>query len=742
MTLREALRLLLLITAVFGMFAPRGNADAQSLEATQSQSSGVRIGIEGHYRVGRWTGVRFGGNQRVDSIETRDGDGVQVQYDQPRPIDLDRWGYVIPGSEAAPLVLRSDGAVVATTRLPTEGSPSRGDAMIPLKMRWIVAIGDPLEVESIGANEILERDAQIAVSIPKQPGGFPDSALGYDGVDLILIGGSSSDLLRGLSEPQRRAISDWIIAGGRVLLTLGESAPELVQAAPWLVSLLPIAEIVTTEIDPSALESYTSTQTPLEPFVGAKLPKDKGRMLIMGRTSRRVSTPLAVDYNVGFGRVTVVAADLDNDAFARWPERLDLITRLTGTILIPEPPQEQRRQRSRSTAYDDLAGQLRSALDQFGIKRQFGFSLVSLILMALIAAIGPLDFLLINRVLGRPLLGWLTFPIVAIGLSIVLAYQSKPVATAGTSTSGTSDVPLHYNRIEIFDFDANHGIGRGFATNYLYVHGAARFDITVEETESLSAVSKTMDEMVTVPFGYAGESFGGIQIAIEDSRLPIYQVEFDIDGSGDGAETRTSMKGLPLASRSSKSIATYCRFEPKFASDVVMDSRPGSELLQGEFTNPLPIDVLDGMLVYRNWAYLLPTRFPAGAAIARVDTLRQKNFRWRLSRQEALGSSTETEAWDPTDNDSPHRIAEMLMFHDAVGGTRYTGLRHDPLSFLDLSHVLADDRCLLVGKVDENLTRISATDRGNDKDTSGTTLTLVRVALPVRKAGRYRSLSD
>ena len=47
--------------------------------------------------------------------------------------------------------------------------------------------------------------------------------------------------------------------------------------------------------------------------------------------------------------------------------------------------------------------------------------------MALIAAIGPLDYLLINRVLGRPLLGWVSFPVVAIGLSVLLAMQARPV---------------------------------------------------------------------------------------------------------------------------------------------------------------------------------------------------------------------------------------------------------------------------------------------------------------------------
>lgn len=83
--------------------------------------------------------------------------------------------------------------------------------------------------------------------------------------------------------------------------------------------------------------------------------------------------------------------------------------------------------------------------------------------------------------------------------------------------------------------------------------------------------------------------------------------------------------------------------------------------------NPLPVDLLDGMLIYRNWAYLLRTRFPAGGRIERIDSLRQKNFRWRLSRQTALESSRDTEEWDPSTVELPDRVAEMLMFHNAVG---------------------------------------------------------------------------
>jgi hypothetical protein len=603
--------------------------------------------------------------------------------------------------------------------------------MIPAAMPWIVVAGDPLGIDQIGANPLLGRDPQIAVSRPTSATGFPDSSLGYDGVDMLILGGSSQELLSRLSEPQRQAIAEWIMDGGRVFLTLGESAPELMTAAPWLLSLLPIQQLELSRIDPSAIETFISTQTPLAAFVGVSLPKDRGQILIAGRTTRRESIPVAVEYSVGFGRITIIAADLDREPFVSWPQRLDLITQLTGSILqvSAEPPTTK----NRSTSHNDLAGQIRTSLDQFPVKRHFGFSVISLVLMGLIAVIGPLDYLLINRLFGRPLLGWLTFPLAALGLSAILIHQSRPVSARELATTASSDPRRQCNRLEIVDIDAARGLGRGFALHYLYSHDAIRADVNIAESPSLRQMTKRSGRMLTAPFGFPGEAFGGIPIAVEDSRLPIYDLPIRVESMGpDEDRLRTTLQGMPLASRSSKGFMTRSRFVPKLAEQTSLERRPGSELLRGELVNPLPVDLLNGMLIYRNWTYLLPTRFPAGGRIASVDSLRQKNFRWLLSRQESLTGENETAAWNPTGIESRDRIAEMLMFHGASGGTRYTSLRHDPLSFLDLSHVLTYEQCILLGQVADPATVLNANVNGQAIDPDGYRLTLVRVVLPVR----------
>ena len=212
---------------------------------------------------------------------------------------------------------------------------------------------------------------------------------------------------------------------------------------------------------------------------------------------------------------------------------------------------------------------MRITLDQFPLKRTYSFSFLSLILMGLIAAIGPLDFLLINRLFGRPLLGWMSFPLIAVGLTVVLIGQTRP-ALSGPS-GDQPDSLARVNRMEFLDIDTTLGVGRGTSLGYLYSHPATLVDVNVTSSDGLNSMSKQIGHLMTAPFGYPGQSFGGIQIAIEDTRLPIYEVPIVT------AENRVSgsLKGLPLAPRSSKSVGTRYWFEPQLK--VTNVTRPSGQ---------------------------------------------------------------------------------------------------------------------------------------------------------------------
>jgi hypothetical protein len=702
------------------------------------------VGIDGHYRVGCWTPLRLAGRVSSTSdslgIETLDGDGVRVIYQQSSEFAQGASGYMIAGSEGAPLVVRRGDTVLHGTRFPLSGVPAAGPSMIPASMPWIIVIGDPLGMDTIGANSLLGRASSIGITRPRLPTSLPDHAIGYDGVDLVMITHSGIEFLSQLSAQQSEALQSWFLGGGRMLLCLGETSTEDVARVPWLKRFLPesVHDVETVMFDASAVESYTSSQIRLEPFRGINLPKDVGQVLILGRTTRKVSTPIAVEYKLGLGRSTVVAGDLESPEFVAWPERLDLLTRLISDVL-PKKSQEAAAV-NRRTSYSDLAGQMRGALDQFAVKRRFSFSRIALIILALIALLGPLDYFLVNRFLRRPPLGWLTFPFVAIGLSGLLVWFSTPDSTSASaamaSRSEKGSPSVQSNRVEFVDVDLASGTGRGFVWSYFYSHEARRIGLHGESTPELKMLTNSIQSRLVAPFGYPGPSLGGIQIVGDASRMPPYQVQ--LDGT---TSQKAKIVELAIAPRSSKSLVTRYRFDANLTRDVKVSRRRGSELLEGSFTNPLPYDVLDGMLVFRNWAYLLPTRFHTGATIASIDTLRQKNFRWQLSRQQAVKSDSETEAWNPTDSQSVGRIAEMLMFHQAVGGEHYTHLNHDILSELDLSSLLTDEQSMLIGRLERPLSRLSIHDANQSTNETefpeATGLTLIRVSIPIRNTSRY-----
>ncbi|MEO1618500.1 MAG: hypothetical protein AAFV88_21790, partial [Planctomycetota bacterium] len=633
-----------------------------SSDATPKGSGELRIGIGGHYRVGCLTSIRLKTGDRFTDpndllVETVDGDGVRVQFSPYAgmnftPNDWSEITYIAPGSEAAPIVIRSkEAGVLLESRFPLAGNPAEGPAMIPASTPWVLAIGDPLGVDRIGTSNVLtEKLARIAVTKIEDSGRLPQHVWGYDGVDLIMINQAGIDVVRQLSADQRAALTLWLKRGGRVLLCLGESTSEFQDAAPWLLQWLPLEEIQVTRYDPAAFETYTASQTPLKRFEGIRLPRKTGRSILMGRTSRRVSAVLAGSYVYGLGRCTVITADLDSELFAEWPERLSLVTQVMGDFFDEK---DERLKRDGSIAFNDIAGQMRGALDQFPIKPTFSFSLLSLLLMILIAILGPLDYLLINRVLGRPLLGWLSFPLFAITLSVFLISQAKPnkVDRSGENKNA-SEGPLanmRANQFQIVDLDLVSGAGRGLAWSYVYAHEPAQVKAHWQLNDQMRSLQSEDSELTQVayPMGYPGKSFGGIQLAGENQSLGAYQVDSVPSEPGIGSE----ISDLTIAPRSSRSIACEVNLAVKpIANEQGLIRRPGSELLRGEFTNPLPVDLLDGQIVFGNWVYLLPTRVPAGATLPSLGDLRQKNFRWKLTRQQSFEKNvTESVPWKTGD---------------------------------------------------------------------------------------------
>lgn len=675
-------------------FLTASDASAQVATRLDRAEPLISVGVRGVYRPGQWTAIakpdaaKVPDIEKAASIQSLDGNGVRVQYHQDDRASSSDWFYAVPGTSGAPLIIRdSDGAELY--RGAFEGK------VIEPKVPWIVVFGDTLGIEQIGRNELLNREASVAVSQITQSSQLPDHSLGLSGVDLLVIGPSGVEALKDLKDAQKKAIDAWTRHGGHILVSFGKDANAMLEAAPWLSDLLGYSPAMKlTQLDPSAIETYTSSQARLPILDAAELPARGGETLLMGRNESRQSTRVAVKYAVGFGHVSVVAPALDSPEISTWPQRLLLVTRLCGDLFVSEiDSRREARNASPSVGYEDISGQLRMALDRFELRRRVPYSIISIILVSLVALIGPLDYLLVNRWLGRPLLGWITFPLSVLAISGLLIWMGQ------TSAADASAKPTAFiNRMEIVDIDAKSKVptARGWSWAHLTSIDAIKTDYPATlDADLLDPAEQT--HVVSAPFGYPGSTFGGISIAGEDSRLPSYDVTINRPSD---ASFASAIKEIPLSSGGSKGIVSQWLFKPRLSGQSDLSRRRGSELLEGRLTNPLSVDLLNGALVFGEWVYLLPTRLRAGQSIENVDSLRQKNFRWLLARREALENSARSEPWNPEMHDDFARLSEILMFNTVAGGKNYTGLANRPLSHLDLSELLNQETAILFGQLE------------------------------------------
>ncbi|QEG43296.1 hypothetical protein [Roseimaritima ulvae] len=717
--------------------APQASAEPQTPAAPQAPvepaSDSLQWAFDGQFRVGQWTGVRIvpgqqegaAGKDATDpwgelELETIDGDGVRVRYRDQGPQAgsyKSPWRYVVPSATSAPLLLRdAAGNVLQRTRFP--------DQAIAVEQRRVLVLGDPMGIDQIGRNEMLGRDATLATAVIRDPQRLPDHWIGYESIDTLVITATASPMLAELSEPVIDAIVGWVQRGGSVLVTIGDSGAEAYQRSSLIRRLVPFeSEPLSLPMEPAPIEAFTSAQQRLEDFNAVVLPFHVGQPLLVGRTVERRPMAMAMQYRVGLGQVVAIAADLDQAPFADWPRRTDLILGVMSG-LIPEDQDPSSGRATHDANYTDIAGQLRATLDRFPSDARIPFSVVAFSLVGLFFFIGPLDYLLVNRWLKRPLVGWLTFPLLILASSVFLVYWSTRDDGQQTRT----------NHIEIVDINAITKTGRGFRTDYLFSPQAGRFDMQLDIAEGFQPAvdSERLSGPLLSPFGYSGSTYGGIQVNVEDQRLPAYQIVLDRSDRLLGSRVEQA----PLASGSSKGFTATWSFD--FRSPVEQGlQRLRRRELAGSLVNPLPVDVLDGMILDRDKVYMLPSRFRAGATISRVEDLRPRVLRWLLTGRKKTDDSTVSKRWEPADDSDIERVGEVLAFYNIAGGESYTGLSNEPLRRLDLSEILTDDRALLIGKLEQPSTSLAISQQQADGTavavdaTGGQTVSMVRVLLPV-----------
>jgi hypothetical protein len=707
----------------------------QAALAEDSPSAGPRIvdvawGLGGQFKVGYWTPVRvdmdagagaFSGKLEIvapdsDDLLVRFAHGSAGQLELASGQARTVWHYFKTGKTRAELRVRlidRDGRV-------WDERVIRDVVAAPSHWQWVVSAGAGIGVEDASVYLARMRGERLISSVLADPAEFPDRWYGYEGVNALVVSTAEPSPLERLSDAQFAAFEQWLQLGGRCVISAGARAGELFQEGGRLHALRPGAFVEldeywkTTGLEHFARAVERLTSSPAAPL--AVFQDLRGKVICYEGVGGVQDRPFVVQYPFGLGDVTFVAVDLDRPPLASWPARPRLLAKLLQTRSEEEEAATGGEGLGPVThiGYDDLAGQLRAALDQFPSVTLVRFSWIAGLLVLYIVLLGPADFFGLKK-LRRPHWTWVTFPVTVIAFGALAVWLSR-------HWKGDQ---LEVNQLEIVDVDLERRIVRGTTWASLYSPRSVRLDVQLLPEPDLSLVPETV-EVLTSWQGLPGSGLGGMNLAAAVNVLsPVYAVD-GFSNSPDGGGTR--IHGLPIATSSSKAVVSRWEARCEMLEESTLVTREGG-LLRGRVVNPLAVELAQCYVYFENWAYPIEGRLRPGDSYA-LDGVSPLDLKWHLTRRRVIQSQDISTPWDRADLTDPGRVAEMLMFHSASGGRTYTRLGHGYQSFVDLSRHLRVGRAILVGRGASPASRLTC-DGEHPPEEQVNQWTFYRVVIPV-----------
>ena len=657
----------------------------------------VQVGIAGNFKLGHWTAVQIRLQSPTDlqgriDVTVPDGDATDAVYrgpsvslsaGQPQTVFV----YVRFGRQESGLeVLFHDlqGQQAVSRRFATARAMLSTDY-------WILTVGADIPLNDSLLRRGLAVDSDLQIGHLDSLDQLPDQWIGLDGVDQLVMTTSRQQYTgeAGESESRLGVLSRWIHMGGRMVISVGHRGEELLGPGALFSGLVPgtfsasiqkwqtggledyagaTQRLLTSSADASPMTLLTDLTGVIETLDG------------VGGTGVR---PMIVRGALGLGQVVFLAVDLDRPPIAGWSS----YDRLLEAMLSQREDVVSSRASSAGSlqvahvGYTDLVGQLRAALDRFAGVTIVSFYWVVGILVVYILLVGPFEYLLLKRY-RREHWTWVTFPLLVALFAFI----------AVTMTRRLKSDKVLLNQLEIVDLDLTSQHVRSTSWLHLYSPHARTFDISLDSTPLSSLVkSDGQDWSQRLSWqGLPGSGLGGLNS--QGGNVTSQPYEHGSAGSG-------KILGLPIMAASTRSLVGMADGNHQLVatSDLVPDSI--TETLQGTLSNPLSMAIEEGILYYGDYALELPKRLEPGETV-RVEEFREtmRNVKSRLTRSSLSQRNQEGAGWSQVDVDVP-RIVQMLMFHDAAGGSRYTQLTHRYQSRLDLSDHLNLRRALLVGRV-------------------------------------------
>lgn len=706
--------------------------------------SDVRIGFAGAVKVGRWIPITFhlsgpAGATIDASVAAPDPDGSETAWKLPATT-LDASG---SGTVSGLFKIgRLDGTIRLTAgsarfTIPAGPAPPAGAvACVPQSQHvpLIVVLGtapgfaaapndaDNQRRMATGAPPLKVAEFPAATDLPIQSDA-------YDAADVVVLSQQFD-----LSVEQSVALADWVRQGGHVIVALGGD-PRPFAESP-IASWAPIRASGGERFrELAALVERVPGAPPIIAtggLAGVRIEAPGGVVL-----AKSLNAPLATRSPYGLGRVTALAVAWSDQRLQTWPGLHGLCRYLADLDRFAANSGGDTRTQLRPTGVSDLATQLASQLDHFRSVRRPSYWTVISFAAAFMLLIGPLDYLLVHRVLKQPRLTWFTFP----------AWIVFAAVAASMGADRLNSAERQANQFDLVDVDAATGVRRAQSWMTLYSPASRRLRV-----ESSTADWLTASHSAPMRLSWSGIPESGFGGMYRSGGLNLANPPYTIAVGGAAAEN------VPIGQWSSKALAadwqmTNSGGEPLVTSELADD---GTGYLEGTLTHRLPNGITDWCVAYGSLAYFpresqrvdrvdaiapgVPWS-PADSGTRRllVSYLQGLTQTYQSDSASSTRSSTSITktAYDPLGLD-PFPLARMLTFYEVADGLNYTSLANSSLGRSDLSRVLALKRAVVFGRIASPAAEYAVDGAAV---TPQERWTFVRLVLPV-KPGVAPSLRD
>lgn len=552
---------------------------------------------------------------------------------------------------------------------------------------------------------------------------LPEQLEGLDAVDLILLTDDFS-----LSERQAEAIKQWVTDGGHLIVSTGGTVPQLLESSigGWLTQYFELGA------EPVEMRRFSN----LEAFVpGASRIQTnlRGRqawpVAAIGSNQTAVLVdsldgPIVGRQSIGGGVVTLVAVDINQPPFDRWPSLPQFYEVLFyGKKLQEAGSVRGSGARISQSGVTDIGTQLLATVDATPPGGRWSAWSIMAMLVVWMIVIGPLDFLLVTRLLKRPELTWATFPAcIAVG-AIGIWYLS----------GSKGDLRVH--QLDLVDISGNAEERNITTRSWISLSSPDTVRINCAAKPALSETPAGTGRMALGWSGRAEDVFGAMY---RKGGVGLGQQSFQ-----HSVEAAARLGDVPLLADGSRGFQTICHDTADarlYESDL---SVSGFGMLNGQFTHHLPGGLSQWIVVHGNRVYqsagpdsqVLEPGAVWDAASEDVVTADLKGY-LNASRvvQDQATANTErqrsSQVISPYNSKSrdPMYLVNMLSFYDFAGGMDYVGLAHSQFRFLEVSDTIRLNHAVLIGKLDMPATSFEVNDHVVKPSESST---LVRVFLPV-----------